>query len=168
MPTSEPHLSEREAFQRLLEVCGSDRARWPAVERLRFAQLLARDAVARSMLAEAAALDRLLDSAPSIPQRRHAMLAARIVADGARLRSADAPVEPLRFESNMKPARRRFRQFPAVGLLAASLAAGLVIGFSGAANPILDNLAAFVGDTGDSDLELVLADDLGTSDEESL
>ena len=55
--------SEREAFQRHLEAYGSDRSRWPAADRLRFAQLLPRDTAARAMLREATAFDQVLPPA---------------------------------------------------------------------------------------------------------
>ena len=72
--------SEREAFQRLLEAYGSDRSRWPAADRLRFAQLLPHDPAARSLLREAAALDQVLDRAPGLTRERHEAMAARLLA----------------------------------------------------------------------------------------
>ena len=59
-------------FERLLDVYGGDRTRWPAEARAAAAQLVARDAKARRMLAEAEALDRVLERAPlpALPWRR--------------------------------------------------------------------------------------------------
>ena len=53
MTKIEPLNNDREAFQLLLDVYGADRARWPAADRLRFAQLLSKDPLARKMLGEA-------------------------------------------------------------------------------------------------------------------
>ncbi len=75
------HIRSRElgAFARLLDGYGADRTRWPAPERLRFASLLAEDAEARRLLAEAAALDRLIDMAPLVAESRREALVERIL-----------------------------------------------------------------------------------------
>jgi len=173
--------SEREAFQRLLEAYGSDRSRWPAADRLRFAQLLPRDMAARAMLREAAALDQVLDRAPGLTRERHEAMAARLMAlaadtpqeappqntgtpktaaeDPQALLGASAPV--------LQMSRRRTNAKPAIAaLLAASLAAGVLIGLTGAANPLVDAIAGLTdsalsgGQSGaDAELEFLLAGD---------
>jgi hypothetical protein len=71
-------------FERLLEVYGGDRTRWPAEERAAAAQLAARDEKARRVLAEAEALDRVLERAPLPSLAVEAALAERIVAAAQR------------------------------------------------------------------------------------
>ena len=67
-------------FERLLAVYGSNRARWPADARAQASRLVARSADARTLLAEAEALDLALDRAPRPSLVGEAALAARIVA----------------------------------------------------------------------------------------
>lgn len=66
-------------FEQLLAVYGSDRVRWPVEARKAAAHLVAQSADARRLLAEAEALDRLLDRAPLPTLSREAALSARIV-----------------------------------------------------------------------------------------
>lgn len=71
-------------FERLLAVYGSDRTRWPVDARKAAASLVARDAGAARLLAEAEALDRVLDRAPLPTLVREAALTERIVAAAQR------------------------------------------------------------------------------------
>jgi hypothetical protein len=71
-------------FERLLDVYGSDRARWPVEARACAGQLVARDRSARRLLAEAEALDRALERAPLPSLAREAALADRILATARR------------------------------------------------------------------------------------
>lgn len=202
MSDTTPMNSEREAFQRLLDGYGGDRARWPAAERLRFVQLLARDDAARRMLSEAIALDRLLDRAPAVTEGRQSALLQRMVlsaqqpdraphAQGTRaqdLRDRGAGAEPAETVSDAGPRRlvpvsatplRRppapplssaaqpVRLFPAMALLAASLAAGVAIGLTGFASRALDPVAEVLSGS-DTDFELVLATDEGPGAEDTL
>src|SRR6516164_2616183 len=66
-------------FERLLDVYGSDRSRWPVAARASAGQLVARLAVARRLLAEAEGLDRVLERAPMPTLAREAALAERIL-----------------------------------------------------------------------------------------
>ena len=52
-----------ERFQELIDAYGAGPSRWPVAERAAAEALLARDARARALLTDAAALDGLLDSA---------------------------------------------------------------------------------------------------------
>lgn len=133
-------------FERLLDVFGGDRTRWPAEARSPAAQIVARDARARRLLAESEALDRALERAPLPPLSRESPLAERIVAAarrsprivgtaeawGAEAVPARASVGVLAARGGALlrglPARRRIS--PAAGLLAASLAIGISIGLS--------------------------------------
>ena len=183
MATPDPDLTNREAFQRLLDIHGADRARWPAAERLRFAQLLARDAAARLMLAEAVALARVLDRSPAVPTAQTNALAARIAA-----LAADTGQEPPicgstvaeTFASNSAPVRGAsvvamptravkpgaYRAMPrpaaAAAVLAASLAVGVFIGLTGAFNPAVEDFESVVASVGgDGEIETLLTGDGG-------
>jgi hypothetical protein len=71
-------------LEHLLDVYGSDRARWPIDARSGAGQLAARDRAARRLLGEAEALDRLLERAPLPSLAREAALADRIIAAAQR------------------------------------------------------------------------------------
>src|SRR5262245_43896525 len=71
-------------FERLLEIYGSDRTRWPVEARASAGQLVARDRAARRPLAEAEALDRALERAPLPTLAQEAAIAERIVAAARR------------------------------------------------------------------------------------
>jgi hypothetical protein len=63
----------------LIDAYGADPERWPAGDRAAALALLARSAAARTALAEASELDRLLDAAPA-PVAPTPVLAARVLA----------------------------------------------------------------------------------------
>src|SRR5438874_6759746 len=71
-------------FERLLDVYGSDRSRWPVEARAGAGHLVARDKAARRLLAEAEALDRTLERAPLPSLAEEAALAERILAAARR------------------------------------------------------------------------------------
>src|SRR6185503_20683721 len=71
-------------FERLLDVYGSDRTRWPVEARASAGQLVARDRAARRLLAEAEALDRALERAPLPTLAQETAMAERIVAAARR------------------------------------------------------------------------------------
>jgi hypothetical protein len=126
----------------LLDVYGADRLRWPANARAAAAQLVARDAEARRRLAEAEALDRVLDSAPLPALAVETALAERIVAaaqrsprivklEESRPAAADTPVQavtPPAVRPNLRRPIFLGREARALGFLAASLAIGVVLG----------------------------------------
>jgi hypothetical protein len=144
-------------FERLLEVYGGDRTRWPAEERAAAAQLVARDAAARRSMAEAEALDRVLDRAPLPALAVEAALADRIVAAAQRsprivranpVLAAAAPIAtvaaPERAPAVPPKARFEYRSVRAAGVLAASLVAGIFIGLSNLPQSVLPELADMV------------------------
>jgi hypothetical protein len=148
-------------FERLLDVYGGDRTRWPAEERAAAAQLVARDARARGILAEAEALDRVLERAPLPSLAIEAALAERIVA--AAQRSPRIVKIPAGQSSGTslpgsevfprQQARSWKRQFlrgdvRAAAVLAASLAVGIFIGISNVPQSVLPGLADLAGDRG--------------------
>lgn len=71
-------------FERLLDVYGGARTRWPVEARAAAAQLVARDSAAQRLLGEAVALDRILERAPIPSLAVEAALADRIVAAAQR------------------------------------------------------------------------------------
>jgi hypothetical protein len=152
-------------FERLLDVYGADRTRWPADARAAAALLAARDEQASRLLAEAEALNRVLQSAPVPALAVEAALAERIVAaaqrsprmvklpaalaaDGAApLEAAAAPAGAAGKARRLGGGRMRLwsREAGAVGLLAASLFVGVVIGHSKLSPQLLPALADMAG-----------------------
>lgn len=104
MSGSDQELSgEHAALAAVLDIYGADLARWPAAERLRFAPLLAADATAIRLRAEAQALDRLLDvagGADAVSSRagapRGGASEAGLEALTERIMAAAAATDPLR------------------------------------------------------------------------
>jgi hypothetical protein len=154
-------------FERLLEVYGGDRTRWPADARSGAGHLVARDRSARRLLVEAEALDRALERAPLPSLALEAALADRIAAAAprsprvVRFDSAPAVQAPAESESNVlrlpnPRGRRQWRSATALGgaasVLAASLAIGVLIGLSGLPQPLapaaLEELSGLLGERG--------------------
>ena len=79
MSTQDRQSKEMDALERLLDVYGADRTRWPARERLRFASLVTDEPKAQRLMAEAAALDRLLDVASAAGHEQEQALTGRIL-----------------------------------------------------------------------------------------
>jgi hypothetical protein len=151
-------------LQHLLDVYGADRARWPAAERLRLAGFISSDPGAKAALAEAQALDRLLDLAPRVSVERERALARRILAAvGESQQRAAAPV------SLHRPAPRRasVARWAAPALMAASLVVGVFVGSTGALQPTVTYLAEISG-LADDESELALATDVLHNGEEAL
>jgi hypothetical protein len=143
-------------FERLLDVYGGDRTLWPADARAAAAQLVARAGRARQLLAEAEALDRVLERAPLPSLTVEAALADRIVAAARRSprivsigpseqRAVPAPTAEDAPRPALHAAGGRARPWRAdvraAVLLAASLVAGVVIGVSNLPHHILPGLA---------------------------
>jgi hypothetical protein len=153
-------------FERLLDVYGSDRTRWPVEARASAAQLAARDPAACRLLLEAEALDRVLVRAPLPSLASEAALAERILAAAQRsprmVRSGDAVPSTLTdgpsgvFLEGTKQSsvlrlsdRRRWRHGSpagrAAGLLAACLMLGVFLGASAVPQPVIPALEEFTG-----------------------
>jgi hypothetical protein len=144
-------------FERLLEVYGGDRTRWPAEDRAAAAQLVARDGKARQLLAEAEGLDRVLERAPLPPLAAEAALADRIVAAAQRsprivsIATGRPPSASGPEISAGRPRRHGWSiGFPrnnasAAGLLLASLATGMLLGMSSLSQSVVPNLADLLG-----------------------
>lgn len=73
--------SQRELLEMTLEIYGADRTRWPVQRRHELSQFIAASAEAQKLIADAAAFDRLLDSAPTVDIDRQKDLFARIMSE---------------------------------------------------------------------------------------
>jgi hypothetical protein len=184
MTTKNTRAEDRQALERLLEVCGADRTRWPARERLRFASLVCEDESARRLLAESAALDALLDRAPLASEDRERALKERIVA--AALRSGEpklavvastgpkaSPLAAFVRGARLGPSRNgghASREWSAAAVLAASLVIGVMLGSSGTFDATVQEVAEATGFTTTAEMsQLALGEDiLALSDEELL
>jgi hypothetical protein len=148
-------------FERLLEVYGGDRTRWPAEERAAAAQLAVRDEKARRVLAEAEALDRVLERAPLPSLAVEAALAERIVAAAQRsprivkTGTRQSSVVALPDSRALPPQRsaswkqRLLRgDVQAASVLAASLVMGIFIGLSNVPQNVVPALADLASNDG--------------------
>jgi hypothetical protein len=165
---------------RLLDVYGSERARWPAEARAAAAQLVVADPAARRLLAETEALDRVLGRAPLPGLGVETALAERIVAAAqrspriVRLPSAQRLSEETSAEEaahdDAAPGRSVVPRVPAAasagrggrrgllsrpmgaaGILAASLVLGVLIGSGNSLPPQLLPALAEMAGFGDRD-----------------
>lgn len=158
-------------LSRLLELYGADKNRWPAADRIRLSSFIAIDPRGKAALAQAAALDRLLDMAPAVSAERERALAERIMAAVAAtnpLPSAASNIVP--FPAPKKtaiPFLHKQARHAASALLAASLVLGIFAGTSGQLSSTVDYVAVAVG-LSEDESELALYTDPSTSAEESL
>jgi hypothetical protein len=154
-----------------LEIYGADQTRWPQAARERFAQLLADDARARTLLSEAAALDRLLDHGPVPSTIKERALRDRIVAvinnegnaartDRPGVRSTESPRSR---QLSWTSSDRRRAGWQAAALLAASLAIGVYLGSVGELTSEVQLVVEAVGlDTPADPYQLSWLDDNGS------
>ncbi|NSL71840.1 hypothetical protein C6Y62_08460 [Hyphomicrobium sulfonivorans] len=154
---------DREALERLLDIYGADRTRWPARERLRFASIISDDDQAAKMLAQARALDRLLDQATPAGDATLEALKGRIMAaalaergsqagvvgDGQPHVGGGASVTSLSAVRERRAARNSavgsFGEWPAAAVLAASLVLGVMLGWGGAFTGTMTQMAQVAG-----------------------
>jgi hypothetical protein len=150
-------------FERLLDVYGSDRSRWPVEARASAGQLVARDKAARRLLAEAEALDRMLERAPLPSLAEEAALADRILAAARRsprmvpVARADTAARARRAIDNVVRLHNNMRTRPrwltptglggAAGMLAASLTLGIFLGLSNLSQGVVPALEDMTGIT---------------------
>lgn len=155
--------TELAALVNRLDISGADRTRWPAQERLRFAPLISGNQEAQRLVAEAAALDRLLDKIPPADPAKLAGLIDRIVAAAeaeGRPRADNvvsisaarrAPAAAVK-----RPLYQRSTTWQAAALLAASLFVGAFVGTSGLLGSAVPSLRSGY-DVAEADLtELVI------------
>lgn len=188
--TTRQDRPEIERLKALVEVHGGDRERWPASERLAMERLAATDAHAASIVAQARALDRMLDAAPALSSDQLSDLANRIIAaaqsegrwQGGAAGNADAIVGgaqssrslmhdragPLPPRTTQGIGRRlpamlsagRRGPLASVGMLAASLLVGVLIGLSLSNGDVVSE-AQVVADAGDESVfqQLVMGEE---------
>jgi len=157
-------------FERLLDVYGGDRTHWTIEARTAAAQLVARDTRAQRLLAEAEALDRVLERAPLPSLVTEAALADRVVAaaqrsprivsiKGAEDGSPEAQPGSGRETQLQRPADLRSRAFRTDVRRAAMLAASLVVGvYIGLSNLPQQIIPALTGDAAGDAYNLALTD----------
>lgn len=174
MAMKDRRAEDLEALERLLEVYGADRTRWPARERLRFASFIAEDGKAHRLVAESAALDRLLDLVPQAGAVRERALADRIMAAALQHGQPKPAVVPMAAKGPRLKVpvwtRSLSRSFgggstwaPA-GLLAACLVAGVMLGSSGTLDSTVQQVAEVAGFSIASDVpQLALGEELVAS-----
>lgn len=159
MTTNHEFETPRAELARLLDTWSGNPARWPPRTRARIAALSATVPEASALLAQAHALDRLLDAAREAPARvspaRMPALTDRIMAAAlaesppARPAIATAPQPTsdnvVAFRS--KPPHRPVpnRDWQTAGLIAACLMAGIYLGGSLNLTPMLQELAEAAG-----------------------
>ena len=152
MTKMDKRAEDREALERLLDIYGADRTRWPARERLRFAGVVSEDKLAARMLAEADALDQLLEQAPRASSADVDALKERIMAAALRAQRAAAcrrcfgqagfgQGRPPRRPTGPFNPRFTRSQWPAAGMLAASLVLGVMLGWTGTLDTTMQEMA---------------------------
>lgn len=186
MTKMDKRTEDREALERLLDIYGADRTRWPARERLRFAGIAGDDKVAARMLAEADALDRLLEQAPRASGADVEALKERIMSAALRSGAPQLVVVAGRKAGVAQPlsaakrgpafvARFGRGEWPAAAMLAASLVLGVMLGSTGTFDTTMQQMAEVTGlstatDNVNTDSsQLALGEDIeGQSDEDLL
>jgi len=171
MTKNNKQVADREALERLLEIYGADRTRWPARERLRFAGVISEDKAASHMLAEAKALDALLDRAPrpseaAVEALKDRIMAAALREPPAQVSAATRPsasITSIRSRRRVLPAiTARFAEWPAAAVLAASLVVGVMLGSAGTFDATMTQMAQVAG------LQSATSDNTGTVDSAQL
>jgi hypothetical protein len=168
-------------FERLLDIYGSDRTRWPVEARASAGHLVGRDRAARRLLAEAEALDRALERAPLPTLAQEAAIAERIVGAARRTprivpAAKDAPArnatavgdsgggDNVVWLSGLRQRAQRLTGRSALGgiagALAASLVVGVLIGHSNLSQPVWPAIEQLTGITLGSNASVVAQTDL--------
>ena len=148
-------------LERLLDVYGGDRTRWPVEARAGAGHLVGRDRAARRLLAEAEALDRALEQAPLPTLAQEAAMAERIVAAARRTPRIVAVAKaglgrtaaPAGDNVVQLPTSRGHRQWlgaksalgGVAGAFAASLALGVFLGLSSLSQRVLPAVEQMTG-----------------------
>ena len=182
--TKDTRAKDREALERLLDVYGADRTRWPARERLRFASFISEDEASQRLVAESTALDALLDLAPRASEARERALKERVVAAALRQTETKLAVVTgggatamarlpawLRHARRATPSTRTHerREWPAAALLAASLVVGIVLGSAGTFDTTVQEVAEATGiTTAGETSQLALGEEILAMSEEDL
>lgn len=138
--STEPHSTTIKLLTATLESFGADRTRWPVYVRRELSSLIADNQDAQRLVAEAVALDHLLDLAPRVSLGGKSALTERIVAQAAR-----ADVSQISRQSGFgQPRPRRDNAYAGLAL-AASLVLGVLAGSQQGLAPALQEVAASAG-----------------------
>lgn len=141
-----PNPTAIKLLETTLECFGADRTRWPVQVRRELSSLVADNQEAQKLVAEAAALDHLLDLAPRVALGAKSALAERIAAQAAQsAQSAQAGVSPFSKRGGFGRQTARNDNAYAGMALAASLMLGLLAGSQQALAPALQEVAASAG-----------------------
>ena len=162
------------ALEDHLDVYGPNAERWTAAARKRFEPMIAEEPRARALMAEARALEKVLERAPVVDSAKFADLSSRIVAATAAAKSVSAPVVV-----DLSQARRsrdvggaQQRGFGANWRVASALAASLVLGiYLGTAPGVVaavETIASSVGISDAGEDDVALFDDNGSDAEDLL
>jgi len=133
-----------ERLQQLLDAHGASVVRWPEFDRRALSALMTTSAQARDMMAEAAALDRVLMAAPADRRHHLAGLTDRIV---AKARMGQVVRLPITAKSRAAVGSSRWA---AIAALAASLLIGVYGGLNGWAPQALQQVAGLTLDQASS------------------
>jgi len=129
----------------ILDTYGAVRSRWPESERKSLESLIRRDVAAQRMLAEAAALDRIIDMAPGMIASQD--LKDRILAAAMNDSEKEARVIPFgsRKRGASQPGVGQVRTYWPAAALAASFAFGLYLGVAGLGDQAYDGAVEVSG-----------------------
>ncbi len=151
-----------ELLDDVLAIYGSDRARWPAAVRNELVTLIASSAEARALMAQAQALDRLMDLAPKLSADRLTLLTERISAQAER--TPRMSVITGTKQPRAKPVPEWRRHATGITALAASLFLGLLLGQNATLAPAVSEVATAVGIESLGDGSQIAATDEAYSD----
>ena len=180
MTKMDRQAEDREALERLLDIYGADRTRWPARERLRFASVISEDEAAARLLTQADALDRLLDQAPRTSEADIDALKERIMAAALRagpvklaVVGAEKPLSGRSWPAHLRrPAfAAKAVEWSATAVLAASLVLGVALGSAGTFDSTMQKVAEVTGfsNAAPDTSQLALGEEIdGQSDEDLL
>lgn len=166
-----------EQLRLTLDTFGADRTRWPAQRRHELSQFIAASTEAQTLMADAAAFDRLLDMAPTLDGARQQALLDSILKAAERtprvvIENAPAVRPPaVRSPTVRSIERRNVRRWGggAGAALAASLMLGIFAGQMGTVSSFADDMAAMAGfDASSSSQKVAQTDDSGGYFEEDL
>ena len=167
MKDKQERAGELAELERIVAAVGADAARWPAAARGRLSALVARDPQAALIVAEARAVDRLLDAAPVVRTAATGLadriVAAALAAEVTRTTAEVIPLPRRAVPGGGRPAVRT--GWRAAAAMAASLVAGIYLGGSVNLAPVLQDLADAAGIAIELEgFSMAMTDDAGDED----
>ena len=183
MTKMDRQAEDREALERLLDIYGADRTRWPARERLRFASVISEDKAAARHAGGSRRARPAAGTGAARERRRHRGAEGahhgRGSCDRGRRNLLSSPPASRPVASvHRLPARRRSiaarfgrGQWPAAAMLAASLVLGVMLGSAGTFDATVQEMAQVTGlsSTASDSSQLALGEEIeGQPDEDLL